>query len=564
MSSPMQVDDGSPNNRLNSTEQSAETSIASDMITRFTNHRDRDFDPVIAEVQHKNMLKKCKPPISRKFGHPCNCGSNQSYLKQQQQIFQLNSQNGNATDILPSLAYGAPMYLYDSSVKKCIPTSRSRDMLLRDCHPNGLLMANFHMRSQPPLPHSGPCYYSDLVCDPRRYRCVCRQPNLHLYYSSDSKPTTFGCIPLNHSQNVASNCRQDQFFSMITKNCQKVFDPMELALSPTANTTATQVSFASIVLIWIFLLIVILVAKLRKLKRNALYSSSTASPQFERRSHNHYHYHPSSNARLSSLHRHRSRGTSAWLHPFMAAVNGHHHLSSHRSERLDNEHSQHRDTDVFLGQNRRRFNEIMGTGRNLSDSDLSINTQPPPKFDEIYPACTRASTDVTSDPPPAIDSHLRFQPPPHPPPVLPPLPPNDQLPTYEEAIKMHESNDQKITGPNFRIDESSARSDGPPTTSTQSVATSANILTYDNYNDVNVTLTDYNEDNKLRINDQIDDGTNRVSNTATTRDNTLSDVNNSNHASGTHEVVVIDGDCNGRHHSIVVDNPLINTRILRR
>lgn len=408
------------------------------VVPKINYDRDREPDSSKNDEQHKIMAKKCKPPNSKKFGHPCNCGSSyaHSYLKQQQQLFQQSAQNANGSDLLPPIAYGSPMYLYDPTVKRCLPTSRSRDMLLKDCHPTGLQMANFQIRSQPPLPQTtiaSPCYYSDLTCDQRKYRCVCKQPNLHLFYSSDTNPTSFGCVPLNITTSNANQCRQGQFYNVITKECQKVFDSSELPSSMAANThTATQMSFATIVLIWILLLIVILVAKLRKLKRHALYGSNATNSTFERRRHNQYHYQPSAALGQGDVSRHRGRATTAWLHPFMAAVNGHHYLSDRNQDHFY-EHSQNRDTDLFLAQNR-HLNGLI-PGPNLSGSEQSINTMAPPKFEEIYPSCPEENGLVD----PNTTLSPRTEPPPHPPPNQPPPATNDELPTYEEAMKMEDT-----------------------------------------------------------------------------------------------------------------------------
>ena len=281
-----------------------------------------------------------------------------------------------------------------------MPTSRSRDMLLKDCHS--------HVINTFPVKHSSPCFYDDLVCDSRRFRCVCKQP-LHLYYESNQ--TAFGCVPQGPfgSPDGLVNCRPGQVYNVISRECQKVFDVNELPPNYTTGVSATQFSFVTIVLIWILLLILITTAKLRKLRTSSnLYRGS---PTAERRLH-----------QSGSSYRHQNPNTSAWLHPFIAAVNGHHHLNQHRT--TVDRHSQaptldevgnYNDTDFFLTAGDRRINDML-SDNNLTSSQQSLNN-PPPKFEEIYPtSCQEEAGNARSPPPPPS--------------------PNEDLPTYDEAMKL--------------------------------------------------------------------------------------------------------------------------------
>lgn len=330
--------------------------------------------------------RSCKVPLSRKFGHPCSCGG-QSNLYGYKPFSNINNNPANETSGPTS-----PIYLYDPLNKTCLPTTRN--MLLRDCHTH--IMGNSIKLKQP-------CVYDDLVCDPRRYRCICKPP-LHLYY--DSNQTAFGCVPLGPSVSPDGfkNCRSGCFYNVITKECQKIFDVNELPPNYATGVSATQFSFVTIVLIWILLLILVVTAKLRKLRTSNVYRNS---PMSQRRSHGAH----------GTPYRHQQQTTSAWLHPFIAAVNGHHHLNHHR--RTVDRHSQsvnhsdeiYNDTDFFLHNGSRRFNDML-TDSNLASSQQSLNN-PPPKFEEIYPSC------------PPIDEQVNIRP-----------PSNEDLPSYDEAMKL--------------------------------------------------------------------------------------------------------------------------------
>lgn len=356
--------------------------------------------------------RSCRAPLSRKFAHPCSCGGPNSHHKFfPTSTYNFNNNNNNnhnsnnfnsSSSSLPSAAL-SPLHLYDPISKKCLPTSRNRDMLLKDCHYHSISSNSFINK----LHHSnsGPCVYDDLVCDARRFRCVCK-PNLHLYYESNS--STFGCVPIGatSSPDGRINCRSGHFYNVISKECQKIFDVNELPPNYTTGVSATQFSFVTIVLIWILLLILIVTAKLRKLRTSNLYRNS---PSSERRLHH------------GNTYRH-PRDTSAWLHPFIAAVNGHHHLNQHRT--TVERHSQvmgtddsgnYNDTDLFLSNGNRRINDML-SDNNFAGSQQSLNN-PPPKFEEIYPSC-----------PGLIEEQQQqgsFR-----------LPSNDDLPTYDEAMNL--------------------------------------------------------------------------------------------------------------------------------
>lgn len=360
--------------------------------------------------------RSCRAPLSRKFAHPCSCGgSNNQHKFFPTATFTFNSNSNinnnhhSSTNLnssgssLPSAAL-SPLHLYDPISKKCLPTSRNRDMLLKDCHYHSISSTAFVNK----LHHgnSGPCVYDDLVCDARRFRCVCK-PNLHLYYESNS--STFGCVPIGatSSPDGRINCRSGHFYNVISKECQKIFDVNELPPNYTTGVSATQFSFVTIVLIWILLLILIVTAKLRKLRTSNLYRNS---PSSERRLHH------------GNTYRH-PRDTSAWLHPFIAAVNGHHHLNQHRTtvERhtqvMGNDDSgNYNDTDLFLSTGNRRINDML-SDNNFAGSQQSLNN-PPPKFEEIYPSCPGFIEE-------AEEQQGSFRP-----------PSNDDLPTYDEAMKL--------------------------------------------------------------------------------------------------------------------------------
>lgn len=331
--------------------------------------------------------RPCRP-TSRKFAHPCNCGS-QSHFSSPFDHQRHDSTSINSSEsTLPHIA-STPMYLYDTYTKKCLPTSRNRDMLLKGCHPAAFQLSNFPNRPQ--YPASGSCFYSDLVCDPRHMRCVCKQPSLHLYYTSEHNYTSFGCVPLPINQTFTIRCNPGQVYNSALRDCQKIFDVSELSISHHHGPPGTQLSFITIVFVWVLLLILIFIAKLRKLRNSSIYT--------DRRGH------LRSNTPVS---RHR-RAQPSWLHPFMAAVNGHPYLTS--GHHPINEHANYTDTDFFLGG--RRLNEALNLDGNLTSSEQSLNTLPPPKFEEIYPSYP-------------TELH-QFSPPP---------PSNEDLPTYDEAMKL--------------------------------------------------------------------------------------------------------------------------------
>lgn len=331
--------------------------------------------------------RACRAPLSKRFGHPCTCSQSSIHHKS-------HHSNNNSTGSLPPAAYTIPLHLYDPVSKKCLPTSRNRDMLLKECRSN--------VASPYPLPHKlyheQPCVYDDLVCDSRRSRCVCRQ-SLHLYYESNQ--TTFGCVPIgpSNSPDGRINCRSGYIYNVISKECQKIFDVNELPPSYTTGVSATQFSFVTIVLIWILLLILIVTAKLRKLRTSNLHRNS---PMSERRL-NH-----------GSSYRHQNPNASTWLHPFIARVNGHHHLNHHRTtmdrhtQAIDDP-ANYNDTDFFLTNGNRQLSEIF-PGNNFTGSQQSLNN-PPPKFEEIYPTCQ--------------EEQIIIQP-----------PSNEDLPSYDEAMKL--------------------------------------------------------------------------------------------------------------------------------
>lgn len=348
--------------------------------------------------------RACRAPQSRRFAHPCSCSQSNGNHKS-------HPSTVNATGNLPAVAYTIPLHLYDTASKKCLPTSRSRDMLLKECRSN--------VASPYPLPHQlyhgAPCVYDDLVCDSRRNRCICK-PSLHLFYESNH--SAFGCVPLVGQPTVSSDgrtiCRSGHVYNVISRECQKIFDVNELPPTQTIGVSATQFSFVTIVLIWILLLILIVTAKLRKLRTSNLYRNS---PSTDRRPH-----------RTGVSYRPQAHGNaSAWLHPFIAAVNGHHHLNRHRT--TVDRHSQgvddsgnFSDTDFFLANGNRRLNELFSDGA-FAGSQQSLNN-PPPKFEEIYPGCPVEPTEqpITMAQPPT----------------------NEDLPTYDEAMKLQNTSPPDI------------------------------------------------------------------------------------------------------------------------
>lgn len=340
---------------------------------------------------HWPTKRSCNAPPSRRFAHPCSCNHHQRSL---------NAANTNATvNYLPPSA--SPVYLYDPISKKCLPTTRNRDMLLKDCHSHSV---NTH----PSKPQQNlSCYYDDLTCDPRRFRCICKPP-LQLYYESNQ--TSFGCVPMvpSASPDGRIKCRQDQVYNVISKECQKIFDVSELPPTNIASVSAIQFLFVTFTLIWFLLLILLVTTKLKKLRTLNIYRGSPAT---ERR-------------RLDRRGTSRNPGqtTSAWLHPFIAAVNGHHHLNQHRTtvdrhtqSMLIDETGPYSDTDFFLANGNRRANDLF-SDRNNSGSQLSLNN-PPPKFEEIYPSCPSERQSPGLRPPVSTED----------------------LPTYDEAMKLQDT-----------------------------------------------------------------------------------------------------------------------------
>lgn len=371
-------------NALNENEKKQDNNNNNNMIG---NHNDRT--PSRLEPQHNQaplpMPKRaCRAPSSRRFAHPCTCQS--SHHK--------SFSNINTSSPLPPAAYTIPLHLWDPMTRKCLPTSRNRDMLLKECRPN---VANPYSAPQQ-IYHGAPCVYDDLVCDARRNRCICK-PSLHLYYETNL--SSFGCVPIGSasSPDGRTSCRSGYIYNVISKECQKIFDVNELPATHATGVSATQFSFVTIVLIWILLLILIVTAKLKKFRSSGLYRNS---PTTERRAHQ------------GNSYRNRSQSASAWLHPFIAAVNGHHHLNQHRTtidrQLTIDESGNYNDTDFFLA-NGRRVNDLFPEN-NFAGSQQSLNN-PPPKFEEIYPS----SPEVSVVPPP-------------------PPPSNEDLPSYDEAMKL--------------------------------------------------------------------------------------------------------------------------------
>jgi len=337
--------------------------------------------PSQASLPQALPKRACRAPLSRKFAHPCTCGQPNGFHKYH------SATNNVSSGSLPPAAYTSPLHLYDPVSKKCLPTSRNRDMLLKDCHSHATHQFKPH--------YGAPCIYDDLICDARRFRCTCKPP-LHLYYEANQ--SSFGCVPisLSGSPDGRINCRQGQIYNVISRECQKIFDINELPQNYTTGVSATQFSFVTIVLIWILLLILIVTAKLRKLRTSNIYRNS---PSTDRRLHH------------GSSFRHQNQSSSAWLHPFIAAVNGHHHLNRRTSDRQAmpiDESGNYNDTDFFLNNGNRRLNDIL-SDNNFAGSQQSLNN-PPPKFEEIYPSCPEERENIR--------------------------PSNEDLPSYDEAMKL--------------------------------------------------------------------------------------------------------------------------------
>lgn len=290
-------------------------------------------------------------------------------------------------------------------------------MLLKDCHSHAV---NTHPSK--PQQQNLSCYYDDLTCDPRRFRCVCKPP-LQLYYESNQ--TAFGCVPMGptSSPDGRINCRPGQVYNVISRDCQKIFDVSELPPTNIASVSAIQFLFVTFTLIWFLLLILLVTSKLKKLKTLNIYrgggggnSGGSGSPATERRR-------LEGSRRGHSRHYHQGhhQGTSAWLHPFIAAVNGHHRLNQHRTtvdrhtqSILVDESGPYSDTDFFLANGTRRSNDHLYSDRNFSSSQLSLNN-PPPKFEEIYPSCP-------ADQRQSIGIQPRVS--------------TEDLPSYDEAMKL--------------------------------------------------------------------------------------------------------------------------------
>lgn len=343
-----------------------------------------------------NRSRTCRPPNSKKFAHPCPCWqqNNPYHISNQQHLLVDSSQNVSEPT-LPPMA--SSIHLYDPPTRRCLPTSRIRDMLLKDCQPPPLQPSNIQTKVSYSQNITGFCYFSDLVCDPRCFRCVCK-PSFQLFYAGDRNNTSFGCVPIaTANQSGIAPCKPGQFYNTYTRECQKIFDPCELPSGHSYGQSGTQFSFISIVLVWVLLLILIFVAKLRKLRGANIYATRRGQHRYHRSA--------------SSPNRNRNRIEGSWFHPFMTAINGHPYLTSNHST----EHGNFMDTDFFLGG--RRFNEALNPEGNLSNSEQSINTLPPPKFEEIYP-----NSPITE--------------PRNPPPPPPPMLSNEDLPTYDEAMRL--------------------------------------------------------------------------------------------------------------------------------
>lgn len=322
--------------------------------------------------------RQCRHPVAKRFAHPCNCAVS-SHLR---------LTLGNANGTLPS----PPYTLFDTATRKCLPVAKGREMLLKECLiPRGTNITDL-------INDNAWCLSDDLICDQRRFRCSCKPP-LHLYYEANH--TSFGCVPIgpNRSPDGSLNCRSGQIYNVISKECQKIFDINELPPAYSSNVSATHFSYVTTVLIWILLLILIVTAKLRKLKASTVYHNG--SP-LERRSN------------VNGSRQRNNQNGSAWLHPFIAAVNGHYHMN-HRRATMDrhsiDEQGNFNDTDFFLSNGGPRLNELLPDGH-LPESHPSFEN-PPPKFEEIYPT-DRKETARASTPPLS----------------------NEDLPTYDEAINL--------------------------------------------------------------------------------------------------------------------------------
>lgn len=343
--------------------------------------------------------RSCRAPPSRRFAHPCSCSQSNSNHKS-------HSAHNHTGAALPLAAF-SPILLYDSATKKCLPTSRNRDMLLKECRST---VATYQMPNK--LYHGTPCVYDDLVCDARRNRCVCK-PSLHLFYESSANYSAFGCVPISSATAPSGRaCKSGYVYNVITTDCQRIFDVNELPPNQTTGVSATQFSFVTIVLIWLLLFILIATTKLRKCRNPSLYANSPAT---ERRLHRGGPYRPQSQG-----------STTTWLHPFIAAMNGHPYLSQHRASGERRTHGAEdsgnfSDTDFFLSNGNRRLNELFADGT-FAGSQHSLNN-PPPKFEEIYPSCPEEQTQQLD-----LPINMPHQ---HPPP-----PSAEDLPTYDEAMKL--------------------------------------------------------------------------------------------------------------------------------
>lgn len=296
-------------------------------------------DKLPSPINRNGTTDYCRPPPSKKFGHPCNC--------------------------FPAPPVQYPAFLWDPSTNKCLTASYTKPRLLKECSRNN------------------PCGHPDLICDQRKQRCNCRS-SLHLYYESNR---TLGCVPLDL---VGRECKRGQFWNSKTNACQRAFDINELQSSFQPVLSATQFSFVSIVLLWILLLILILTAKLRKLK--SIHTVRRQSMSGHRRI------------------RHDATTASQWLHPFITAVNGHHHLHSQTVDRqslsMSVDDPSAVDSEVFLSNTGQRAHGIISNS-NFTSSSQSLNN-PPPKFEEIYPH---------------TQNHPSW---------------SEDLPSYEEAMKMQD------------------------------------------------------------------------------------------------------------------------------
>lgn len=337
------------------------------------------------------------PSLPLRFGKQCHCGH-----PERNGLFKSKD---TSLRVLPPVAYSTPLHLYDPISRDCLPTSRDRDMLLKECHfkHSHNLNSSAHNHSSNGTSSKGSCYYDDLICDPRKKRCVCK-PTLHLFYENNL--SSFGCVPIGPRSSPDGKilCKSGSIYNVITKDCHKIFDVNDLQ----SGVSATEFSFVTIIFIWILLLILIVFAKLRKLRASNLYRNT---PQSERRLH---HGAGVSNGTGSSYRANRL----VWLYPFPASRHHQHRTPVDRFSQtvIVDESGNYNDTDFFLANGgNRRMNDLISEN-NFTGSQQSLNN-PPPKFEEIYPGCTPVTT--------TVDETDNIRP-----------PSNQDLPSYDEAMKL--------------------------------------------------------------------------------------------------------------------------------